>query len=262
MIAVLCNHVQPLLAGDVQEIDLFGLFGDRKRACIDRVAVCRERLRFLRHMQQFAELAVCVAHRRDRRRDVYERDAGLFGQPVEVLHDRVLRFADVNDHLRAACEQRLKVQFALAAVKLTEFGQVIVGGIEELLRGFVPLGRDADQLVRAKREHDDLRKRSGDRDALDVDRKLHLASDGIGEHERFGHRFFGRLRLCRFPDRRFRRFCRFGRRCSRVFCWDGLRRGASDRADQHQACKQPCNLSFHFISSLFVIGRITGPPSV
>jgi hypothetical protein len=45
-----------------------------------------------------------------------------------------------------------EVQFALAAVELAEFWQVVVLGCKILLGGCVPLGSDANELIRTERE--------------------------------------------------------------------------------------------------------------
>ena len=58
--------------------------------------------------------------------DVNKGDAGLLLKIVHVLHDGALGLAHVDDHLRAAGEQRLQIQLALAAVQLAQQGQIIV----------------------------------------------------------------------------------------------------------------------------------------
>ena len=76
-------------------------------------------------------------------------DAGLRLQGVQVLHNGLLGLTHVDDHLSTAVQQGLQIQLALAAVELAEDGQVIVFGLQILLRRGVPFARDAHQLVRA-----------------------------------------------------------------------------------------------------------------
>ena len=113
-----------------------------------------------------------------------EGDAGLLLQGVQILHDGLLGLAHVDDHLGAACEQGLQVQLALAAVKLAQDGQVIVLGLQILLRRGVPFAGDAHQPVGAQGEEDDLSEGPADSHLVDGGGQLygpaHRVCEGPG----------------------------------------------------------------------------------
>ena len=182
MVGALGDHVQTLLAGDVEHIYLIHLAGDLLHAVIGGAAVVRQCLPLVGHCQQVAEEGVGVVHGGQVGVNVDEGDAGLLLQGVHILHDAALGLAHVDDHIGGGCQQRLKVQLALAAVELTQQGQVKVLGVHVGLRRGVPCVRHAHQLIGGDGKHHHLRQRTGDGDLLDIGGDGDLSAAGVGEN--------------------------------------------------------------------------------
>ena len=159
---------------------------------------------------------------------MHERDPRLLRKRVEILHDAVLWFANVDHDLRAACKQRFKVHIALPAVKLPEFRQVVIFGRKVLFCALVPRRSDAHELIRAERKENDLRKRAGDGNLFNLRGQFHRAPNGIRElaHSRL-RRFYslGRCGRCGLHMLRFHRRRRFHRR----FCGTTKQRYREER---------------------------------
>ena len=182
MIGALSNHVQSGVAGDVQQIGLFHAVRDGQRPVIGAAAVVGQRLGLVRHTQQVAQQRVRLVHGGQRGVNVDKGDGGLLLQGVQILHDAALGLAHVDDHLRAALQQRLQIQLALAAVQLAQQGQVIVLRVQILRRALVPGVGNAHQLVGAQGKQHDLGHGAGHGDPVNLDGNRHLTAHGIGEH--------------------------------------------------------------------------------
>ena len=182
MIGALSNHVQSGVAGDVQQIGLFHAVRDGQCPVIGAAAVVGQRLGLVRHTQQVAQQRVRLVHAGQRGVNVDKGDIGLLLQGVQILHDAALGLAHVDDHLRAALQQRLQIQLALAAVQLSQQGQVIVFRVQILRRALVPGVGNAHQLVGAQGEQHDLGHGAGHGHLIDLSRHRHLTANGIGEH--------------------------------------------------------------------------------
>ena len=138
MVASRGDHILPRVTQAVKQVCLFDALCNRKHLGIRLIAVSGKRFCLLHHAGQLAQLAVSVAHRFRRRRNMHERDPRLLRKRVEILHDAVLWFANVDHDLRAACKQRFKVHFALPAVKLPKLRQVVIFGCKVLFCALVP----------------------------------------------------------------------------------------------------------------------------
>ena len=116
--------------------------------------------------------------------DVHARDAELLLQRVQLLGERVLGLADVDDQLRVRCGDGLAVEVALAAVDLAKDGQIgeVLAEVGELL--VRELAGEADHLLGRHREQHLLGHGTGRRDALDLGRDLHLAPERVRDHAR------------------------------------------------------------------------------
>ena len=182
MIGALSDHVQSGVAGNVQQVRLFHTVRDGQRPVIGAAAIVGQRLGLVRHTQQVAQHRVCLVHGGKGGTDVDKGDGGLLLQGVQILRDAVLGLTHVDDHLRAALQQRLQIQLALAAVQLAQQGQVIVRRVQILRRALVPGVGDAHQLVGAQGKQHDLRHGAGQGHLVDLGGHRHLTAHGIGEH--------------------------------------------------------------------------------
>ncbi len=183
MVGTLCNYVEPGIAQTIKEICLFNAAGNFNRAGIGRFAVGGKRFRLGGHVQKLAEHTVRIPHRFRGSGNVHKRYAGLFLQTVQILNDGILRFTNINHHLRAACQQCFKVQLTLATVKLAKLGKVIIFFADILLRAFIPCRGHASKLVGRKGKYGDLRERAGNGNFLDVFRQLYLTADRVRKHK-------------------------------------------------------------------------------
>ena len=182
MIGALSDHVQSGVAGHVQQIGLFHAVRDGQRPVIGAAAVVGQRLGLVRHTQQVAQQRVRLVHGGQGGVNVDKGDGGLLLQGVQILHDAALGLAHVDDHLRAALQQRLQIQLALAAVQLAQQGQVIVRRVQILRRALVPGVGDAHQLVGAQGKQHDLGHGAGQGHLVDLGGHRHLTAHGIGKH--------------------------------------------------------------------------------
>ena len=116
--------------------------------------------------------------------DVHARDSDLVLQRVQLLGERVLGLADVDDQLRVRRSDGLLVEVALAAVDLAKDGQVseVLAEVGELL--VRELAGETDHLLGRHREQHLLGHGAGRRDALDLGRNLHLAPERVRDHAR------------------------------------------------------------------------------
>ena len=110
-----------------------------------------------------------------------EGDTGLLLQGVHVLLDAALGLAHINDHLRAALEQSLQIQLALAAVKLADLRHIEVFFVQILLCLLAPGVGNAHQLVGAERKQHDLGHGAAEGHLVDLDGHFHLAAGGVGK---------------------------------------------------------------------------------
>ena len=182
MIGTLGNHIQTFSTGYVQDIGLFNAIGDLLGARHDIFTVGRQRFGFLLLAQQLAQLAVGVASRASMGGDMHKGDAGLLSQRIQIFLHGLLGFAHVDDHIGRGGQQRFQVHFALAAVQLTQQGQVVIRGGQDALGALIPGVGNAHQHFWRKGKDEYLRQRAGNGDPGDVGGQRYLASRGI--HER------------------------------------------------------------------------------
>ena len=109
-------------------------------------------------------------------------DSGLFLQAVQVLRHGALGLAHIDDHVGIGRQQRLQVQFALAAVQLAQQGQVQILGVKIGLGALVPRVGHAHHFVRGDSEHHHLRQRAGYGDLLNVGGYRDLTAAVVGKH--------------------------------------------------------------------------------
>ena len=243
MVAFRSDHVLPRVTQAVKQVCLFNALCDRKHPGIRLIAVSGKRFCLLHHAGQLAQLAVSVAHRFRRRRNMHERDPRLLRKRIEILHDAVLGFAHIDHDLRAACKQRFKVHFALSAVKMPKLRQVVIFGRKVLLRTLIPRGRDAHELIRAERKENNLRHRAGDGNLFDLRGQFHRAPHGIREFAHSRLRRFCSLWRCGRRGRHMLRFHRRRRFCRRF-------RGTTKQRCREERGQYKSKQSFHRISSI------------
>ena len=122
---------------------------------------------------------------------MHKGDAGLLSQRIQIFLHGLLGFAHVDDHIGRGGQQRFQVHFALAAVQLTQQGQVVILGGQDALGALIPGVGDANQHFRREGKDEYLRQRAGDGDPGDLGGHCYFAARRIHKSARFLRRSKG-----------------------------------------------------------------------
>ena len=182
VIGVPGDDVQALFTGDIQDIGLLHAVHDGLDGVIGIAAVVGQGLTLVGHSQQVAEHGIGIVHGGQVGVNVDKGDSGLFLQAVQILRHGALGLAHIDDHVGIGRQQRLQVQFALAAVQLAQQGQVQILLVKVILGGLVPGIGHTHHLVRGDGKDHHLGQRAGDGHLLDIGGDGDLAAAGVGKH--------------------------------------------------------------------------------
>ena len=197
MVAALGNDILALVTQAVQQVYLLYAVCNLIGAAINLVAILAQCVALGLLAQQGTQRAVGVAHAAGVAVNMNKGDTGLLLQGIQVINHAALLLAHVNNHLGAGLQQGLQVQLTLAAVQLSQLGQVIVLIGDQSLGFRCPVVGNAHHHFGGNGKNNDLCQRAGNGDLGKIRGQGDLTTQRVGKGtgRRFGIGGRGRVLL-------------------------------------------------------------------